>query len=293
MRYKMIKIVRFFLIMGVILLFRVTSQAQNTLTGDTFEQARERGSANITITYVETPAFVYRDDKGELIGICIDILNSFLNYVKNQHGITVNLTYHGDGKDFRKFYNEVKDGSGGVIGLGNVTVKEERKKEVAFTPPYIRNMPLLVSGTSVNDVANVSEIGKAWAGYSAFVPVGTTHEERMMKLKKDFIPDLNIIYTGSSQEALNKVIETPNSICFQDIALYWDYKERGMDIKYHPVINMDGEDLAMIMPLDSDWMPVFNEFFSMGAGFKSRSIYRNSLIKHLGNEVVKMVKMAQ
>ena len=49
----------------------------------------------------------------------------------------------------------------------------------------------------------------------------------------------------------------------------------------------------MILPLDSDWGPLFDEFFAVGSGFKSSNIYRTSLIKHLGTEVVQMLKMAQ
>lgn len=267
--------------------------AQPVHTGDTFEEALEKGSADLTITYVETPTFVYRDEDGELVGICVDIIESFSNFMKNKYDVTLNLNYAGDGDSFQTFYEHVMDSEGGVIGLGNVTVRESRKSEVAFTPPFIKNIALLVSQQSVPDVTTYEDIPEIMSGFTAYVPKATTHEARVQRIKNEFYPGLKIAYSESSKEALDEVVENPKSFCYQDIALYWSYKQQNANIKYHPLDKQDSEDLAMIMPLSSDWQPVFEEFFEIGGGFKSSSIYRNSLIQHLGPEVVSMLKMAQ
>lgn len=203
------------------------------------------------------------------------------------------LNYKGEGKNFQTFYQSVQQSEGGVFGLGNVTVKESRKSEVAFTPPYIKNIALLVSQSSVPDVEDYNQIDEIMNGFTAYVPQGTTHEDRMNSIKENYYSGLKIAYTESSKEALDRVLENPRSVCFQDIALYWDYKRNNQDIKYHPLQSQESEDLAMIMPKGSDWQPIFEEFFEFGGGFKSSSIYRNSLVRHLGEEVVNMLKMAQ
>lgn len=270
-----------------------TAQSQPVYLGDTFEEALEKGSADLTITYVETPAFVYRNENGELIGICVDIIESFSNFMKNKYDVTLNLNYSGDGENFQVFYKNVMKSEGGVIGLGNVTVRESRKSEVTFTPPFIKNIALLVSQGSVPDVTEYEQIPQIMSGFTAYVPKGTTHESRVQTIKNEYYPGLKIAYSESSKGALDLVVENPKSFCYQDIALYWSYKQQNANIKYHPLDKQDSEDLAMIMPLNSDWQPVFEEFFEIGGGFKSSSIYRNSLVKHLGPEVVSMLRMAQ
>lgn len=273
--------------------FTNISTAQDSFTGDSWEKVRANKNGTLILTYVETPAFVYRDANDKLQGICIDIINSFTTYIKNSYGVNLNVEFKGDGKSFRDFYTSVQNSKGGVIGLGNVTIKEERKKEVAFTPAYIKSIALLVTHNDSPDINNLTEIASKWTDFVAYVPKGTTHEIRMNNLKETYYPDLEIKYATSSFEALDKILEEKNAICFQDIALYWDYKQKGKPIKSIRLNTNTGEELAMILPKDSDWVPVFNEFFAVGSGFKSSPIYRRSLMKHLGSEVVQMLRMAQ
>ncbi|TNE69425.1 transporter substrate-binding domain-containing protein [bacterium] len=279
-----------------ILLFLIgvtQAYSQKTYSGDTWKDVKEKGEGNIVLTYVETPAFVFKDANGKLQGICVDIVNSFISYVQNNYKVKLNVKYEGDGSNFKNFYESVKGSKGGVIGLGNVTIKEQRRKEVAFSPAYIKSIALLVTHSSAPDIADPSEMRTKWAGFTAYVPKGTTHEQRMISLKERYFPELKIEYTSSSFESFDKMLDDKKAICFQDIALYWDYKQKSKPVKTVNYEKDSGEELALIMPLGSDWEPLFDEFFSVGAGFKSSTIYRSSLMRHLGKEVVQMLKMAQ
>ena len=262
-------------------------------SGDSWEKIKSQGSGTISFVYVETPAFVYKDASGNLAGICVDIMKAFVNYVNNTHNVKINYKFEGDGSSFRQFYEDVKNSKDGVFGLGNVTIREDRKKEVQFTDPFIKNIALIVSGKSVEDAVSFSDASRIFKGFTAYVPPGSLHEVRMKELKDRFVPSLVLEYVGSSQEAIDAMLKNPRSICFQDIAVYWDYEQKGYDIKYHPLESEQTEELGMIMPLNSDWKPLFDEFFRLGKGFKANPLYHRSLTKHLGNEVVKMLKMAQ
>lgn len=271
----------------------VNSSAFQSYEGDTWEKIKTTGSGEIVLTYVETPAFSYKDKNDKLQGICVDIMNSFINYVQHNYKVKITTKYVGDGANFKKFYDSVKNSKGGVFGLGNVTIRDDRKKEVSFTPSYIKSIALLVTHSDAPELKDVTEMKTKFAGYKAYVPKGTTHEQRMLDLKRMYFPDLIIEYAPTSFEALERTVSDKKAICFQDIALYWDFKQKGSPIKYINFETTKGEELGMIMPLNSDWAPLFEEFFSVGAGFKSSSVYRTSLMKHLGTEVVQMLKMAQ
>lgn len=290
---KSASLIKLVCVLAAVLFYAPNIFSFQVYSGDTWADVKKNGSGTITITHVETPAFVYRDDKGELQGICVDILNSFVSYVQNSYKVKINVNYVGEGKNFREFYNSVQKSTGGVIGLGNVTIKEERKNEVSFTPAFIKNIALLISHSDAPNIENPANISTQFKGYIGVVPKGTTHEERMLELKSKYLPDLKIEYTSSSYEAIERLVNEKNVICFQDIALYWDYKVKGAPVKNVRYETGKGEELAMILPLGSDWKPLFDEFFAVGSGFKSSNIYRTSLIRHLGTEVVQMLKMAQ
>ena len=83
---------------------------------------------------METPGFVYKDQSGKLTGVCVDIMNDFLQYVRQNHGINLNARFLGNGSSFSAMYNGVRNGKNGVFGLGNITVTEARKSEILFSP---------------------------------------------------------------------------------------------------------------------------------------------------------------
>lgn len=271
--------------------FSLSISAQKPLSGDSFATVKETGAGTIVLTYVETPAFVYRTPTNTLAGICVDICTIFKDYVEKTYKVKLTYQWEGDGANFRSFYSSVQAGSGGVFGLGNVTIRPDRLNEVKFTPPMIKNIALLVSHETAPDVKSLTEAEAALKNFTGYAPKGSTHETRMKELKQYYVPTLKIELVGSSFEALNKTLANPKSVCYQDVAIYWDYKQKGNPIKYHPLENQPSEELAMIMPMDSDWKPVWDEFFAKG--FKSGKLYQMSLVKHLGSEVVQMVKMAQ
>lgn len=276
-----------------VLVLSFSSAFSQKFSGDSWEKVKSDGSGTISFVYVETPAFVYVDDSGELTGICVDIMKAFVNYVNNTHKVKIDYKFEGDGSSFRQFYEDVRDSKDGVFGLGNVTIREDRKKEVQFTDPFIKNIALIVSGKSVEDALSFSDASRIFKGFTAYVPPGSLHEIRMKDLKDRYVPSLKLEYVESSQAAIDAMLKNPRSICFQDIAVYWDYEQKGYDIKYHPLESEQTEELGMIMPLSSDWKPIYDEFFQLGKGFKANPLYHRSLTKHLGNEVVKMLKMAQ
>ena len=277
----------------MIALFLFGNVFAQSYKGDTWAQAQQTKRANLVVTYVETPAFVYMDNTGRLSGICVDILNNFVRYVESQHGVKVNLTFRGNGDNFSEFYKSVQNASQGVIGLGNVTIRPDRRREVTFTPAYIKNIAVLVTHSSVPELSSFGQFSTQFAGKKAYVPPGTTHAGRVDNIKARYYSELVIESTSNSREALLKTVADPNSFSYQDVALYWAFKEDGQPVKRHSIGDEATEELGMIMPLDSDWINVYNEFFNFGNGYKSSPQYRTSLVKHLGKEVVQMLQMAQ
>ena len=79
-----------------------------------------------------------------------------------------------------------------------------------------------------------------------------------------------------------------------DLSMFWPaYKKQGEPIKRQAVGDLSAEQFGFIMPLDSDWSVVIDEFFSIGGGYRSTSSYRSILMKNLGTEVLQMLDLAQ
>src|SRR5688572_5314266 len=143
-------------------LFSVQAMAQGHV-GDSWAQVKQVGQGTISLAYVETPSFVYKDNSGTLTGICIDIMHDFVQWVNDNKKANLQSKFVGDGSSFRGMYDKVKVSTGGVFGLGNITITEERKKEVKFSPPFITNFAILITQGNIPTLAKMEDLPTTFA----------------------------------------------------------------------------------------------------------------------------------
>jgi len=275
---------------SLLIAFGVSSSLAQSYSGDTWKQAKKNGKAKLSLAYVQTPSFVYVDNSGQLTGICIDIMNDFKAWVKTSKNVIIESKFVGDGSNFRTMYDKVKIAKGGVVGMGNITVTDERKKEVKFTPSFITNFAILVTQNKVNTLSKFEDMPKTFAGLTAYTAKGTVNEQRVVDLKTKYFPDLNVSYTTTSQESLEKMLADPKGLAYLDLAFYLEAVQMKKSIKRHPVADKAIEQFAFIMPQNSDWAPIFDEFFAANGGYLNTREYKSILLKHLGEAGLKLMQ---
>lgn len=262
-----------------------------SITTDSWADVEESGSGTIHIVYVKTPAFVYEGENGELTGIGIQIMERFVRYLEHTKKVSLDVEYT-EGSDFQEYINLVRNGKGGVFGVANTTITDQRREYLAFSSPFIANIAVLVTHEEVPTLSSMENISTEFAGKTGLAPLGSTHEKRLKALKETYYPSLEMEFTDNSWEALQRNVDNKDTFSYQDIALYWTYKERGMPVRRHEVGDKSSELFGIIMPKGSDWAPVFEEFFTLGSGFKSSPVYQRILVEHLGPDVVRMLEMS-
>lgn len=270
----------------------LAASAQN-YSGDTWAQVKAKSQGTITVTYVETPSFVYKDNTGALTGICVDVMNDFIKWANDTKKIKINAVYMGDGSNFRGMYDKVKASSGGVFGLGNITITDERKKEVKFSPSYITNIAFLITQSSVATLAKMEDLKTTFGKLTAYTAKGTLNEKRINELKAKYNPDMKVSLTATSQEAYEKVISDANGFAYLDLAFYLEAVSQRKPVKRHPIGDQSAEKFAFIMPMSSDWGPALQEFFDANGGYTNSTQYKAILRKHLGETGVKLLQAAK
>jgi len=257
--------------------------------GDNWSMVKSKGSGTISLAYVETPGFVYKDASGNLTGICIDIMNDFVKYVNEAKSVKLNTQYIGDGGSFSKMFASVKSGKNGVFGLGNITITEARKKEIKFSPTFIQNVAILITHKDVPTLGSMSEVSTKFKGLKAYTTKGTLNEKRIQEIKTKYIPSLPIQYAASSPATLDKVAADSQSFTYLDFAFYLDAIKNKKPLKRHGVGDKASEEFGLIMPMSSDWQPLMTEFFSQNGGYTNSIEYKKILTKHLGTAGVKLI----
>lgn len=267
--------------------------AAEQLEGTSWEKAQEEQKGTIVIAYVPGEPFAYKGLDGKVTGFEVDIMKQYISFMKNRYKIVLTPSWVSIAS-FSEIYNGVKEGNGGVFGLASVSITDARKKEIAFSPPYLTSLSVLLSRNDVPELKGLSQCSIVFDGFTGLTIKGTTHEKNILALKTHYYPDMKIEYRDSSSDIMKEISSSENNcIAYIDLVSFWPEKKKGeLAIKRHPVGDKPSEDFGIIMPLDSQWQKSMEDFFTMGTGFRSYTGYFMMLTKYFGKEASTMLKLA-
>jgi putative glutamine transport system substrate-binding protein len=249
----------------------------------------QKGELNVN--YFENAPFAYTNNKGQLNGIEIDILNYFKDWLLKTKGIELKLNFT-KSTDFNSFYTKLKNSPINTVGAGTVSITNRRQQEVRFSPPYLNNISVLISDGTIPNSKNREELLKTFYELRPVTIEGSIHENHITKLMKDAETYFELTYVKSPRKVTDKILGNPKYYGYIDIISYWQFlKTNSRYVKMHRAANIEGEKFAFIFPLESDWQQIFNEFFETGFGFTSTKDYRDILEKHLGYEILNKVEL--
>lgn len=279
---KVFKITFFFA--WIIVANSTISNAQ--YTGDTYSSAKAKGTANWVFTYSESPGFATKNSSGAMTGICVDLMNEFKSYIEKEEGIKVAVKYQvKEADNFTLFLDEVKKSQGGVFGLSNTTITEERKASYNFSPPYITNIGMILSNSAVPTLTDLKDIATKFSGMSAVTVKNSTNAKRLLDIKSKYFPALKIEYVSSFSQVMEIIAKSPKKFTNIDFTYYFEAVQTRKPIKRHPGGDDPTEEFGIIMPLSNDWAPLLEKF--MNNGFVGGVEYKKIISNNLGQGAMK------
>ena len=269
----------------------VTATGQNEAP-ESWAQFEAEGGGTLQIYYYEEPLFAYKDSTGELTGIAVDVARKFIQYVEKTRNVDIDPKFV-KATPFPRFYNTVKNSNEAVLGVGSVTITEERKKNVDFSTSFFVNKAVLLTHPDLPAVKNIQELSNLISGKKMLVYEGTTQEDYFERIKTAYKADIKMDYVQSDQEILDAVSSNKNIFGCVDLPVLIQAIKSGIDVRYQPRADIKGEDFGFITPKNSGLKQLLNEFFEIGYGFKSSKIYSDIVSKHLGNNLDSFLKLAE
>ena len=275
-------------VLGALLL--VTTSALAADRGDRLADllSGEIDQAILNVLWVASPGWAQEDGQGQAEGVVIEVMNRFGDWLEQQHGLNVLLQFEEEA-DWRYFYARVRDGQDGLFGLGNVTITAERARELAFSPPYIHNVAVLISSSEHPELTRPDALADQLDGLTAMAFADTLHEQRLTALAQGFWPAMPIDRTGSNDRIL-QAAAAGTHFGYIDGYHYARAAGEGLPIRRHPAFDDPGESFGIIMPLDNDWQALLEEFFAEDGGLLNSEWYRALLNDYLGPSVVEMLE---
>ncbi len=270
-------------------LLAICPMPAQTLRGNTWAEVQRNQGGTIILTYIHTPGLAYKNGYGNLDGVCFDIIKQFIEYMQRSRGVNIKAQVMPETKNFNQFMATIQQANGGVFGLGNITITAQRELQYDFSPPFVKNLSFLLTHERIPTLSALSGISRQFQNLKAYTVKGSTNEQFILSLKRQYFPALKIDYVANSGEALSKIVQDPYSFTCLDFNYYAKALRSGQPIKRHPVGDNSTERFGIIMPNNSDWQPLWREFFQT-YGFTRSPVYRNILIEHLGLSAVRALE---
>lgn len=279
-----------YLLLTLILLFAASCEQDTTgeTTADSLAAVENSGSGTVVLHYVPSDGFSYDDAEGNTTGITIELFRDFVAYVEEQQEVSLELELNPIER-FSDFYQTVVDGGPGEFGVANVTITEERRNELAFSPPYMQNIAVLITHSDTGEIGSIGEISEAFAGLNGLAFQGTLHESRISEIKNTHLPETEIEFAHSNNEIIERTSEENRYFSYVDIYNYWRANERGASLTRHSPGDDPGEQFGVIMPLNSDWTELMEQFFEHDGGYLMSDRYREIMETHLGSELAELL----
>ena len=265
-----------------------------------FAEALDREAAHLVVHFAPSTGFAHplghdgeiesgsAFEPDEMTGVTAELMKAFAAWVESTRGLDVTLTFEAEPR-WAVFYERVRDADPGVFGLGNVTITEERRGELAFSPPYLANVATLITHEDAPELDALSAISEAFRGMTGLLYPGTLHEVRLEALRDERFPEMPTVEVETNDELVARAASGEGYFGYIDIYNYWRAVEEGRPLRRHAVADDASETFGIIMPRGSDWAPVMDAFFEAHDGILGTEWYGALLEEHLGAALADML----
>ncbi|RUO21667.1 substrate-binding periplasmic protein [Aliidiomarina haloalkalitolerans] len=276
------------LLIATLVLLVGCSPNSNTVDSGPY-RSDSTGPTEVTlkVLYVNADGFAFRNEQGELTGVTVDIMHEFVRWFERYHAARINLNFVEE-ENWSVFYQRIRNASGGVFGLGNVTITEARRQELQFSPPYMTNVAVLISPAETAELTSFDEFPQVFTGLQPMAFAGTLHETRIKQLRDRYQPDAEVRAATSNPEII-EAVASGHYYSYIDAYNYWRAVAGGAAIRHHSIADDPGETFGIIMPLDNDWAPLLTAFFAAEGGFTLTERYREIMHEHLGENLANLL----
>lgn len=265
----------------------------SSLSAQKLEQVMADKKGAIDVVYFQNEPYAYKNAKGQLVGIEIDIMNSFVNWMEKEKNVKLTLNFIAY-EDFNKMLKIMGSENVAVVGLGSVTITEDRMKMVDFSAPYLKNVSVLVTDGAVPTARTIEALKEEVLSLTPVTVKGSVHEMHLKALYKEAgVEGKEFVYVTDGIDIPKKIKESGKYYGYVDIITFWKYLKSTENhyIKMHSIANRENEYFGFVFPKGQQWQFLFNEFFESGFGFTATKEYHAILEKHLGFEIMDRVEL--
>lgn len=247
---------------------------------DSWASIQKNKGGTITALWYDIDPYIFEDDDGKLQGVEYELMESFAAWISKTYGYEVAIQWS-DAKSFDGIYNQIRGASGsGLFGWSFFSITPERKREVQFTPPYMPDINVLVTNDLMPLFTNEAAFRDTIPYLHGYTMRYTAMEQDMDTLTRGYTIPISRKY--DDYQILERIAEEKDAFGYVPLTVYVVSLQKGIKVKRQHLFATERPGLAGILPLNSDWQPVVDEYFQ---SFECKRLVSSLLSKYLGSEI--------
>lgn len=225
------------------------------------------------------------DSKDIIDGIEHDLAFAFVDYLEEKYKVKLQVEWN-ETQSFDEVMEIVQNATGGVFGASSISITEERRKIMNFTPPYLSDVAVLVSHANIPIAHTPYEFRSIFKDRLAISIPNTTLNSALLKLKADEGLTFDLKHVQNSGQIIEQIERMEDGFGYIDLPNFLISINKNSRVRrqfFHP-IKLEG--LAMIYPLNSDWKEPVQDYFS-SSQFKADKA--EIILRYLGKDVTDII----
>ncbi|PCH69125.1 MAG: hypothetical protein COC01_02220 [Bacteroidetes bacterium] len=252
----------------------------NNNTSSSWKEVLANKKGDVYVYYFEVEPFSIIKEDGQLVGIEIELMNKFIDFVRSHYQVKLKANFV-EISAFLELYNTIRHGEKGMFGIASLSMTPQRLEEIQFSPPYIPDIEVLICSNNIPIVGSLDEFKEVFKDLTALNVPNTTFEKDIEKVKK-YLPDLKVENVQNSNEIRKRISENENLFSFCELPTYLLVLKKGLKIKRQNLFKEERLGYGFIYPKLSGWKEPVEAFFNDP---EFRPFMINIIQKYLGGDV--------
>jgi len=261
------------------------AQVPALLRANAWTQVRQRGEGQVTALWNGVDPFLFRDKSGHLVGVEVEVMEAFAAYLRRRYGVRLTVDWIEVPKFEELLPYVARTRQAGVFGWGYFSITDERRRQVRFTPPYMPDLSVLVTNSSVPELKSDAAAVARLRDGEAFTMRNTTMADDVAALRQRLGP-VPLRFLPNDHDILAQISRQENAFGYLPLSLYIVALQKGLKVKRQPVLTTHREGFAGIFPLHSDWQAPVAEYFNSP---EFRRLSQQLMRKYLGSRMSELV----
>ncbi|MCR9250044.1 MAG: ATP-binding protein [bacterium] len=215
-----------------------------------------------TVTFYWYPNNIsISSSKDILDGVEHELALSFVQYLETKYKVDLELEWE-ETKSFNEVLDIVRNKSGASFGSSSISITEERRQYLNFTPPYLSDISVLISNSKIPIAQGGEEFREVFQNMTAVTIPNTTYITALEKLEDDLEINFDYEYVENSGQIIEKIENLENGFGYIDLSNFLVALDNSSTIRrqfFYP-LKLDG--IAMVYPKNSDWESPVTDYFS-------------------------------